>query len=304
MKKLTIFNLMSVALSVFSTSVFASDFPILHLERNNKTVFLIGSYHTGVKKIENDVVLDSLLSNSKSICLEADPKALEEIQTAKQKILLNPWGTQLTNRIGADLFEKIKARLNVDAETLKYLDMYSPFLIGIYLLNTNLNVQKNSLEFNPSFSLETYIRLKAEKDQIPIHGIEENNAVAQSLTSLSDEEWRQYLLEVLKMLDCDECINTYAKFQHQANTPSSDPENAYIKQMLAFGNSSKLVDFFNRLNFEKRNLGIARNIEDDAFNRNKCDVIAIGASHLAGENGVVSLLKQRGFSVHPVDSTQ
>ena len=212
MKKSYIVNLLVAILFLYQGFVFASDFPIVKVSKEDKTVFLIGSIHVSTEKIESDQNLNSIVENSNGICFESDPKDEKNSQIVREKIFLNPVGTQLKERIGPMLFKKVKSKLSFDPDFSKNINLYSPFSISVQLLNTNPAIQTVNSTFQASNSLENYISNISNKKNVRIEGIEDNDSLVNSFSSISDEEWRHYLTGILEILDCNTCISNYSKF--------------------------------------------------------------------------------------------
>lgn len=286
--------IISLSISIVS---YAADYPILKITKQNKSIFLIGSSHIGSEQIQNSVALDSIIEKSEAICLEYDPNDIDSIRRSKEAIALNPLGVKLKERIGVALYEKIKARMNSNVNFMKRIDVSSPFAVSGALLSTALEVREVNTSYQFKYSLDGYIRNLAKKKNIPIRAIEDNDALANEFSKISNAQWMQYLSGTMDILDCPDCIKRYVANLKIAYTPSADFEHAYRYTLLAMSESSDLKMIFEKIFLEERNNKMAQNIETQAFQDNKCTAIAVGGAHLGGKKGLVSLLRQRGFIV-------
>jgi uncharacterized protein YbaP (TraB family) len=278
-----------------SLNAHATDFPLLKITKNNKFSFLIGSIHVGLIPFPDDPRLNSIISRSRTICMEVDPSDIANARLAQEKIILNPKGVHLKDRLGADLYEEIKSRLSPDP-----IRLYSPFAIGAKLFDTLPLLHQMNMDYQAVNSIENYIKNTAAKYHIPITAIEDKQAVVTAFANISDQEWQQYLHSILKIIDCSECVMKYAENLTIAYSFSKTPENAYRHGVLAMSSEPEMVSIFEKMNYGDRNITMANNIESDVIDKGLCDIVVVGAGHLGGENGLINLLKKKGLKVEPL----
>jgi uncharacterized protein YbaP (TraB family) len=277
---------------LLSLNAHAADFPLLKITKNNNSSFLIGSIHAGPIPFQDDPRLNSIISQSRTICMEVDPSDIANARLAKEKIILNPKGIHLKDRLGVDLYEEIKSRLSPDP-----ISLYSPFAIGAKLFDTLPLLHQMNMDYQAVNSIENYIKNTAAKYHIPITAIEDKQAVVNAFANISDQEWQQYLHSILKIIDCSECVMKYAENLTIAYSFSKTPENAYRHGVLAMSSEPDMVSIFEKMNYGDRNINMANNIESDAIDKGLCDIVVVGAGHLGGEKGLVNLLKTKGLKV-------
>ena len=166
--------------------------------------------------------------------------------------------------------------------------------IGIYLMLSSAEMKNSSFiqDFN-GVPMDIYVQNEAKKNGKDVYALESIQEQADLLFSkLSINEQVFMLMEYVRMGD-------------KKNTVENDRMNmCYMMQDLNCLDSLMKSSGFNSIEsdllLKNRNIRWIPRIEE-IINKQSC-FIAVGALHLAGENGLIRLLHNKGYTLSPVYS--
>ncbi len=248
-----------------------------------KPSFLYGTIHLICEQdMQFTPEIQASFASTDQLVLEInmmDPEFLIDIQ----RLMFMQDDKKLADLLGPDDYSKVKSffsdSLGMD---LQLMERVKPFFLQGMLYGQILGCQPEGYEqkfmemasdANKNvLALET-LQLQMELfDQIPYQ-----KQAALLLEIIVDyEENKQEFFEL---------VNTYKK---------QDIEGAY--QLIKKADAGP--ESFEEALLTKRNMNWIPMIEEMA--KDKPTFIAVGAGHLAGENGVINLLRQKGYQVKPV----
>jgi hypothetical protein len=130
----------------------------------------------------------------------------------------------------------------------------------------------------------------------PVHALETAEEQLRYLTALSEAQQVKLLVHVLdefeaEMSQFQDLLRYYLLHDLAGLFRTMEAEGRELDRLLQADYYERLVNERNRVMAERMQRHLVRG---SAF-------VAIGAGHLPGERGVLSLLQQRGFTVTPVD---
>ena len=260
----------------------------------------MGSNHAAPEKLDASDA-GNVMAGAKSLCLEVTPADQAVAKQAMRVVLYNTSGKTLAERHGAKLAADVKQALMWNKLLAAKLDNFSDQALGTFLwLLPPSQRQQPTPAMVPGYSIDAALLSIAQQRNLSLKSIEDVHALANAASRMSDDEWTDYLQKSLDFSTCEKCLQEFARHTGMQYTPTPNYENAYRENRLAFGLNSELFHYFDRLTLGARNPSLASNIYEQALRRNECDVVAIGAAHLGGQDGVVSLLKKMGATVSPV----
>lgn len=168
--------------------------------------------------------------------------------------------------------------------------------IYLYALLGNINNESSS-----QLVLDDFIRKIGECQNKTILGIESIEEQISILDKLPLTEQANLLLNLIK--------NEEKEIQSNKNTENEVLLNIYAQQnldtlLLIYNQEKKEKELknFNTAILENRNIVMANRISKMCAKTSH--FIAIGALHLPGKKGVINLLKEQGFTVSPIFSSQ
>ena len=142
---------------------------------------------------------------------------------------------------------------------------------------------------NMNYEMDLYFYKKAKKARKKLIGIETLDEQIAALHSLSYKEQAELLQESI------------ADMKNPADTAGKDLMKYYISQnldsLLAMSDEHQMPPKFYKALVTDRNVRMADRI--DRFIKKQPTFIAIGALHLPGTEGVVALLRRKGYKVEP-----
>ncbi len=246
--------------------------------------YLYGTMHLPDKEITTLPlpVLDAL-DNALSVTLEVkfDPELFQNIS----KTMNYSDGTTLKGKVGSDLYQDTLFLLKNYGFTDELASSLKPW--SAYL----------ALSMPPSkggLPLDMVIFNRGKKFGAEIHGLETLDEQLGIFDSMPDKEQKQLLKET---------VCNYRVFQKDV----LEMKDLYLKKDLAGlafmaekyepNEEGQYDDLMDNL-ITKRNIKMAdrmqiRLIEGNAF-------IAVGALHLPGEEGILGLLEEQGFTIEPI----
>lgn len=251
------------------------------------TSFILGTIHLPMKKAFEAV--DTVSSILKKVDrayfeLEYDPMAfasqgmffIAKEDSEKVKNILSAQEYQL-------LQEKSKELLGEQAivvDMLKPLGVMSMFVLSMVPSDT-------------TGAMDILFQMEAKKQGLKIGGLETAEQQMEVLKKMSIAEQKVELVDLLThfekySLQFDTLINAYLNHDLQL-----------LKKLTNESFSDSSQDFKEEL-LDKRNLKMAEKIEKLA-NKDAC-LFAIGAAHLVGEQGLLNLLKSKGYELEAVYS--
>ncbi len=252
-----------------------------------KPSYLFGTMHLTDKRLFNfgDSVYNAI-EKTDGLAMEVNPDEMVAYMLNKMMDDATS-GKKLQEILKGDDYKKYSARLakkfNKPADEVTTTDVYKE-------KNKWMTeyMQKGEM---PTF-VDAYLYNIAKRQGKWLGGIEDISDQAGLLEDLVDKSDVQYLLADKKGTGYD---GDDAGMEKMINTYSSQD----LEAIESLTNNMSSPEKRDRI-FIRRNIKMARRIDSLAALRNM--FFAIGAGHLPGDSGVISLLRARGFVVEPVIS--
>lgn len=196
---------------------------------------------------------------------------------------------KLSDLLNAADYEKVKKYFEKHPSLLPFsmLERFKPMLISSL-------IEENDLPCKTTNGMELVIMKQAKEDDKKIYGLE----TAAFQASLFDSiPYKDQALDLVKYIDSsdeykkmtDTLANAY-KTQDMNKieqlTIKEDPGTASFMDLLLYGRNRKWVGNMQKLLPDKSIL------------------FAVGAGHLPGDQGLISLLRKNGYNVIPIINTQ
>lgn len=251
---------------------------------NNEMSYLMGTIHsmdTNLIKLPLDR-LQELAMQTDILCLESvSPEA--EIGRVEDLFLLKDTTQNIVSNLNAARKDKLTAILESSKPPLQLMNlMLSKIEPSLLALLLTMERQRRSPFFiEDNFSPEGHFRDFAKTNGMPIRGLEEPGSVLESFRS--DTVSFAKRIELL-----EEAIDAFDK-----NNGGIYEE--YVSQELDLAPASITED----KSFVQRNEKMISSI-DSLIDENSL-FIMVGAAHLSGKNGVLSLLHKKGYILNNID---
>ncbi|MEW6731569.1 MAG: TraB/GumN family protein [Acidobacteriota bacterium] len=251
------------------------------------TVYLLGSIHL-LKKEHYPLpdVMEKAYLDSQTVVLElqldqATQQSIQQLALAKGIYASDKSLQSTISQNTYDLTKKRAAELGLNIATLAQL---KPWLIALTL--TSLKFQRMGLE--PQYGVDMHFMGKAKQDSKEIVSFETAEYQINRFAELADNSQESLLLSTLKDLD-----NVDSSFNKIVDSWLNGNEKGL--EDLLLGSLKTNPEVYDRLIIE-RNRNWLPQIEG-YLQQSKNYLVIVGAAHLVGDNGVINLLKKKGFSI-------
>ncbi len=245
--------------------------------------YLYGTIHLVKKKdFKVSPEINEKLSASEQLIMEMDLDfGMSEMLEMAKKMML-PKGKTIEDYCTPQEYARLRKYCmdTVGMKESKFLgySKMTPFFFSSILLKEQLGDVE---------AYEEYFKDKAKKSKKPIVGLETLEEQMNTVDAMSIEDQKNMLFEALGS-ELTEFEKMYAMYEKQ----NLEGLYSYIQE------ESKSTPDFERDFLVKRNQKWIPLIKGNMTM--KSSFIAVGAAHLAGDQGVISLLRKEGYSVEPV----
>ena len=287
--------------SLLSISVFAQGGAKTGNEKNSllwkitgngleKPSYLYGTIHM---LCADDAVFSDSLKNVISRCdevyLEVNINDIMEMMGVMGQMKMRD-DTTLTDLLSEEEYKKVKKYFDEKSPLLPFsvLETFKPILAASTLAGSSFDCESTVM-------MEQLIVEEAEKNDKKVKGLESMAYQAGILDSIP------YKLQAMELVKYIENIDK-AKGE---DTELNDLMEAYKQQNLEkmeelMMKSDAGINSYTELLLYKRNRNWVKKLK--TLMPAKSLVIAVGAGHLPGEQGVINLLRKEGFTVTPVEN--
>lgn len=258
----------------------------------NNTVYILGSIHFAKKDLYPlHQKIEDAFNKSDILVVEADPnKNIDETRRVILKHALYSEGESLKENISKELFELIESKLAQLSVPVSSVERYKPWYLAMML--QELEFQR--LGYYPIYGIDYYF-LKKAGDRKPIFELESIESQINLLSGLSKYEQELNLYYTTAYLDkiekeINELINAWLK--------GDEKEMGFLLIESSLLSDPRLLPLFEKI-FYQRNKTMVNKIEE-SLKTKWTYFIVVGAGHLVGKEGIIELLKQKGYSVSQI----
>lgn len=234
--------------------------------------------------------LKNAILNADKVYLELDMDNMFEMLGVMGKMKMNN-DTTLADLLTPEEYNKVKEYFEQGNSLLPFsmLETYKP------MVATSMLAQ-SSMSCDQTVAMEQLIMEEASKESIEIKGLE---TMAYQMSIFDSIPYKIQALELLKMISAGEATNEGEKNEFD------ELMNAYKEQNLEklavmLGSSDDMLLQYKDILLNNRNKNWVAKL--NKIMPGKSLVIAVGAGHLPGENGVINLLRKEGYKVEPVEN--
>ncbi|HYG51378.1 MAG TPA: TraB/GumN family protein [Flavobacteriales bacterium] len=242
--------------------------------------FLYGTIHLQDKRVfAFDKTVSRIFDTCKAYAMEVNMDEVDKLAMAKSIMLEKPLDEILEPGKYALLDSLMRVRTGDGMGIYKNL---KPFFMAGELI-------KAYEHQDMAFPLDIELFNKAKKEKMKVVGIEKMEEQLEAVNKMTIEEQADMVIEGLK---------DWNKSQELYNKMIKVYLNQDIAQMAVLMNDTTLPASFQTALLTDRNKVMAARIdkivqEQPTFN-------AVGAGHLYGNDGVIELLRKKGYTVRPV----
>ncbi|MGH7831998.1 MAG: TraB/GumN family protein [Candidatus Binatia bacterium] len=257
------------------------------IQSKGNVVYLLGSIH--YLKPQNyplDPAIEAAFKDARKLVLEINLESMEKEQGQKLMFLKGVYtdGRTLQEGVSAATYTLAERELKGLGLDIRALHQLKPWLVALTV--TALKLQK--LGFDPNYGIDKYFYSKAKKENKEVLALETLEFQMNLFDGMSEKTQELMLLQTLKDAhSIGESIDRIVKAWASGDMGTLD---SVMLQSLR-----EYPEVYQRLIVE-RNRAWLPQIES-YLTQNENSLVVVGTAHLAGKDGVVELLKAKGYSV-------
>lgn len=228
--------------------------------------------------------------NSHKVIFEIDPDILFSPETARnnEKHYTFQNGQTLKSVLSPSTYQLLKKRVKSLGLDMTQIDTLKPWVV---YLNMSGKFD-SSMEFRPDLGIEHYFYRKAKDAGKPTGGLETVHDQIRVFDTLPMKTQDAMLKETLMMTDSkkrEQAFLHMVKYWHQGR----------LEGLEELVDSMKTYPLFHEKLLVQRNNNWVPQIEK-FLTEDKNVLVIVGAAHLAGEDGLLALLKEKGYELERV----
>ena len=260
---------------------------IWKIERGGRSGWLVGSLHLlTADAYPLPASLDTAFAAADVLIEEANPDELKAPAAAMQLVAkaMYPPGTTLQSQVSKETFEKIAKRAAGIGLPIERLQGFKPWMVALTLVG--LELQKGG--FDPGLGLDQHFLSRAPAAGKKVRTLETALEQIDFLEGLSPQ-----LQEGLVAASFEGADTELQQVQRIAAAWKAG-DTAPIERLLQTDMKNVDAAIYETL-LVGRNRRWVPQIED-CFSQQRCFVV-VGAAHLVGPDGLVAMLKAKGYTV-------
>jgi uncharacterized protein YbaP (TraB family) len=250
-------------------------------------IFVLGSIH--YLKQENYPLKKSIqdaFDHSPTLVLEIDPydATAERAQQVMVETARYRDGTGLQQHLSRETYTLTEQRARELGIDMRQMEPLKPWLVAISFMS--LKLQK--MGFDPNYGLDRFLADQAKRGGKAIRGLESLEFQFGLLDQLSASEQESMLRETLGELDLlNKGVDQLVKSWSSGDTAAV--ENLLLASMRDY------PQFYKKVVIDRNRRWLPVLIK--MLEQGETALVVVGAAHLVGQDGLIELLKQRGYTV-------
>ncbi len=257
--------------------------------KNKKSSYLVGSIHMLDKSVYplNDV-FENAFKGADCLVVEAnvaDEKKME-LGLLAMKLGIYKDKKTLKSSISPETYKLTNEKMKSLGLDITSLNKFKPWMVAMTIASTEMM----QMGFNPNLGIDKhFLNMAKTKEILELEGIKFQINL---FNNFSNEEQELFLFYTVT----DES-NTELEFKKivKAWLAGDDKElNELVESNIK--KYPKLKGMYYKL-VDERNVNMAKTIDDFIKTTPKTYFVVVGAAHLVGENGLINLLKQKGYTL-------
>lgn len=262
--------------------------PLFTFSKQGRTHYLYGTMHVGRPGSDApDWGLKQAMTQSEALVLELDvdaPGASAEVLALAQRAAARQW-----RQLGPDSRRLLLAQLKRIGVERAQAQSLAP---AIWLMQLTLNDYQRLGQAAQEGSEKMLLQM-ARRELRPVLALETTGEQGRMLFEMSAAALREWVRQTADWEDKPEAERYYRELIAAWERGDLDA----LQAMVALPGYPRLSAWTQHEMLDRRNLTMARRIDELASSRRL--LVAVGALHLAGPQGLVKLLRQRGYQVSP-----
>ncbi|GAA0375823.1 TraB/GumN family protein [Bacillus horti] len=258
------------------------------VEHEGNTVYLVGSIHVGIESMYPiNPAIEEAFASSDSLTLEIDLSKAADPETTQMMLEKSMYqdGTTLPDHISEEAYAELGEFLEEIGADPTDMDLFKPWYVA-----TNIEMLQTFVAgYDTELGIDMHFVRHALEQDIPILELESLESQLAMFEDFSDELQEQLLRDTIRNFDA-----SLTELDELANLWIEGNED----DLLAFIAEIEDNDEYNRGMLIDRNIPMTDQIAEylQSGDGNTYFVV-VGAGHMLGEYGIVTLLEEKGFTV-------
>lgn len=259
------------------------------IEKDGSELYLLGSIHHG-----NDEMypmrpeLNAAYADSDHLVVEANiaaPISEQRAADIENKYMWYNDNTTLADHIDAETYVQLKSLFEEKGASTAALDSLKAWVT--YLKLVNLNSAQDG--YGGALGVDMYFLQKAMASGKSILELESVELQYEMLNNFSDELMTSLIKETIESFDQPE-----GSIGSMANVWLTGDEAVLVEFV---EDMAEIPEYYKSM-IKDRNVGMVEKIEGYLGDKNKeTYFVVVGAGHMLGEDGIVTKLKEKGYTV-------
>ena len=247
--------------------------------------YLFGTMHilcSDDAKLSNE--LKDIIKNSNVVYLELDMDNKQELLGAVDYLRMND-GVKISDLVSKEDYAKIENYFKSNKYPLPIfmLNRFKPYLVSALIGEQMMDCEKKK-------GMEEKIMDECRLNSKEIKGLETMKFQAGLFDSIPYEQQARELVKYIDSLD------NYRKVNKQMADAYKRQDLTYMDKLIHQSDPG-LEDYLDLLVYSRNRNWVA---QIPGITKDKSVLFAVGAGHLPGENGIIRLLQQQGYTVTPL----
>jgi uncharacterized protein YbaP (TraB family) len=256
------------------------------VQSKTNTVYVLGSIHYLKKEMYPlDEKIEKAFDQSNILGVEANIDDVSKMDVQKfMESAIYPGDETLEKHLSPEASELVKKQLVGLGTSFEAVNKYRPWFLALSLAS----IEIVKLGFDPNYGIDRYFLSKAteKKKIVELESLEYQINLFSNLSEKDQELFLLYTLKDIKVLEqeLDKLVKAWT---------AGDGEGIELIMTKSIKEDKRLIPIYERLVVE-RNRKMVSKIEEYLKEKETIFVI-VGAGHLVGNQGIIELLKGKGF---------
>ena len=257
------------------------------VETETCTTYFLGSIHMLKKEsYPLNSAIEDAYNQAQMVVFEVN---LDSSQSPRlqQKIVMKAMakdGKSLQDRLSPEVYERAAREIKETGADISQFNLFKPWFFAVSLMTLKVR----QLGFDPVYGIDNHFFTKAKEDEKPVLGLETLDFQIDLFDELNLEDQEAIVQQTLDEIDLmEEELGKMIEFWKAGET-------AQLEEMVlkSFKDYPHIYNTF----LVQRNQKWIGTIES-LLKGDKNSLIITGTAHLLGEEGVLSLLEEKGYKV-------
>jgi uncharacterized protein YbaP (TraB family) len=288
------FYLLQVALLwlVFGTGAWAKPpHPLLwKVSDSNSSVYLLGSFHL-LKTSDYPLApaVDAAFVDSAKVCFEipAQGENAIEIAQAMQIAAVRKDGKTLLQALAPKISNQLQSYARAKNLPVESLQGYKPWFVAVLLLM----LESQAMGLDPELGLDHHFMNRATAAGKATCALESAEAQIALFYGLSNQQQEQLLEETLGE------VRDFQQQMQELHTAWRNGDEAALSRLGLQEMRTDYPELFERINTARNKTWLPKLEALLAESDEKNVLVVVGALHLLGNDGLIALLRSRGYRV-------